>query len=178
MWTSFVAMDASNRALISLVVSAALLSGVAVDGCSLAASPQPGRAVSVGGEVTVADVTWRILDVRRTPYLAKRFAGQTRADGIFILLDVRAQRQSQAGAISWKPLSISDSQHHQFDVDAGALVALDEAALKPLATSHILPKTPVEGWIVFDVPRDARGLRLKILDMDGVDDDYAFIRLP
>lgn len=168
-----------------LIVAAAVAAvALAAAGCSAARDssgilgPGPGRTAPVGGEVTVGDVTWRVLYMRRTPSVDRQFSGTTRAKGTFVLLQVRAERRSRSGRLDSRALSVVDSRGRIFEVDAQARAAVEDAGLEPLAASRISARVPVEGWVAFDVARNSRGLRLRVEDAERESEDFAFIKLP
>lgn len=145
-------------------------------GCRTSSTGQPGRTAPIGGSVIVGDVSWRVLYVRRTPAIDRQFTGSERARGFYVIAEMEAERQSQAGNIDWKPLSLVDAQGRDFPATRVAQEAVDDAGLKPLTAPRIAPGTTVSGWVAFDVAPDARQLRLQVSDVAAA--DYAFIKLP
>ncbi len=160
-------------------VAAVLVAIVLLCGCSSdRRAARSGRTVGVGGEVLVGGINWRVLQVKRTAHLARRFAGSMRAEGIFMVLQISAERESEPGPVSASALSIVDSRGREYREGSLAKEAIDEAGLDRLGGEHIAEQVPVEGWVAFDVARDARGLRLKVEDASKRSSDVAFIKLP
>lgn len=85
------------------------------------------------------------------------------ADGVFYVLRMRAfNTATKTHNIRTRQMKLLDDQDREFDPSSEAGVALNASEKKPVWSSQLQPGVTKEFTLVFDVPGDAKGLKLKI----------------
>lgn len=137
--------------------------------CLVMPSAAPGQAI--GGKVGQRVMDERVeFTVRRVEWHKALKAGSLTAapQGEFLALYVRAENGANVGSRSVTPETVilMDGQGRRLARSAQAervLVALrPEEALLFEKGREIYPSLHVDGWVVFDVPKDATALKLVV----------------
>lgn len=172
-----------------LVVILLVILGVA--GCFKAvdkASKQSGSAanptssevqtVKVNENLQVGDVAWKVLEVNKQATVGDDQYSKATASGIFVVVKIGAELTGKSsGTVDSTQFAIIDSKDRSFSPSTEGGTAISMSNKKELFLQQVNPNVPIEGYIVFDVAKDATGLKLKIKDLVLTSDKYGFVNL-
>ncbi len=117
-----------------------------------------------GGSAKVGKVKWTVTAVeqRGELYLDNDPYKAIKAEGVFLVLDVKAEAADRESEIvDSSQLAIVDSQGRSFR-PTEKLQAF--SGLRPFYLKRVDIDAPASGRIIFDIPTDSTGLRLRITD--------------
>ncbi len=135
------------------------------------------KTVEVNEDLTVGEVRWKVLEVSKSATIERAYTEPLEANGVFIILKLEAELiGKESGSISGSQLRIVDSKNRTFSTSTEGEFALPLEKEK-LLFETVQPNVPVVGYTVFDIAKDAIGLKLKIEDLRLMSDEYGFVEL-
>ncbi|MCL4498657.1 MAG: DUF4352 domain-containing protein [Chloroflexi bacterium] len=135
------------------------------------------NTVNVGQPVTVGEIKWTAVnpETKSEILLDNDPSKAIKADGMFVIIDLTAQLTGEESAIvDSSQFAILDSKGRIFKAAAKFGVYSD---LDPIFLKQVTPKAPATGKVIFDVPADARGLKLEIDDLRFKSRDKGYVDL-
>ncbi len=118
---------------------------------------------SIGDKVTIGDFSYIVTDVMQLPYIGGGYLG-VEAKGMFVILIMSVENSGKKSEyLSYNNFKLLDSKSREYETDTTASIYMSQMGYTPLPMfDKIGPGLTSEGGIVFDVPGDDTGLRLKI----------------
>ncbi len=134
-----------------------------------------GSMASIGEPITIGDVRWTVTDAQRYDKLVSNFG--TDEEGYYIVVDITFQNNSNQDITLATPfMTIFDNQGRKFEPD----IDINFRQVKPednMFIDQVKPGTTKEGQVIFPVPSDASGLRLRVGEARFALDKTAYIDL-
>lgn len=132
---------------------------------------------AVGEELQVGEVKWQVLEVNKQDTIGDDLSKKT-AGGIFVVIKLRAELTGKdSGTVDSNQFEIIDSQDRIFEPSSEGSTAIMFSGKEELFLKQVHPNVPIEGYIVFDIAKDATGLKLKVKDLAFTSDDYGYFDL-
>ncbi len=133
------------------------------------------KQAKVGDTTTDDDLGFTVQSVSTASTIGNSFTSKT-AQGIFYVLTVKIQNNGKdTKTINASDFHVVDSQGRKFDYSTDGQLAMEETnGGTSFFLQQVQPSLSVTGKIVFDVPKDATGLKLLAqggLFTDGVQID-------
>ena len=133
------------------------------------------KQAKVGDTVTDGDLGFTVQSVSIASTIGNSFTTKT-AQGVFYVLTVKIQNNGKdTKTINASDFKVTDSQGRKFDYSTDGQLAMEETnGGTSFFLQQVQPSLSVTGKIVFDVPKDATGLKLLAqggLFTDGVQID-------
>lgn len=151
----------------------------AAGGTATTAQEEDGTpSVGLNEEVRVGDVGWIVTAVKTTDKLesGNEFIEPKTTTGQFVWVDVIIKNYgSDALTADSSAVHILDSQDREFGAYAESFAYIAED--KQLFLEQINPGLDRTGQIIFEIPKDATGLRLSVGDLDFISSDQGLIDL-
>lgn len=111
-----------------------------------------------GDRVEVGNFAYTINSYYTTDKIGQDLAGTfmgEKADGIFLVLDVTIENIAKESKTMWGSyIKVIDDQERTFEHDTTAEIYLDES----FSFEQMQPGLPKTGKVVFDVPKDLKGM--------------------
>lgn len=139
------------------------------------------KITAIGEDVMVGSISYKVNELTTASeigeYIFDTFMGE-RANGIFYVIDLTIENKGKESENLFMPtLKIIDDQEREFDSDTGAEMYYDVGGKKAISFGEQLqPGLPITGVKMFDLPKDAKGLKLKITG-SGWSADKAYVDL-
>lgn len=127
-----------------------------------AASPSPASLAKIGEAVTDGDLSFTVLGVKTANTLGSYYSKT--AQGMFYIVTVQVKNNAKdTKTIDSSQFQVTDNQGHTFDRSSDGQTALGfQQGHVDLFLQQVQPSLSVTGDIVFDVPKDATGLKLVV----------------
>lgn len=138
------------------------------------------KTVALNEGIQVGEVRWKVLEVNRTETIEPEFGEPEKARGVFVIVKVEAEMLGkESGTVDASQVAIVDSRGRTFERSTEGRMALSESKgfKESLFMEKINPNVPISGWAVFDIAKDAAGLKLKIKDLRMFSDEYGYVDL-
>lgn len=136
------------------------------------------KTVKVNEDLQVGEVRWKVLEVNKTEAIDQPFGEPKKANGVFVILKLEAELLGkESGTVDSTQFSILDSQNRTFKSSTEGQTALTFANKESLFLKQVNPNVPITGYAVFDIAKDATGLKLKIKDLRLTSTEYGFVEL-
>lgn len=126
----------------------------------------PPKEAAINEAITVGDIKATAGTPEKKSSLDEPYDNMNAvtANGVFIVVPLTVELLGKTkGAILSDQLAIIDSSNRTFSADANGLANL-AVADKLIFNQTLNPNVPVKAVVVFDIAKDARGLRLGIRD--------------
>lgn len=116
------------------------------------------KTANIGEKIIVDDISYMVNNVKTFVTLGNYF--KEKADGVFYVIDLTIENiGKETQNIFSSRFKLIDDQGRIFDEDSEAKYKLNN----PIDFGEqIHPNLPIKGTIVFDLPKDAKGLKLEI----------------
>lgn len=158
-----------------LVLSLLMFIGLACGGSQASV-----RTVGIGEEVKVGKAVWKVLNVEKTKQVeVQSGGGGAKAEGIFVFVEAQVKNTGhEAFVLTGVEMEIVDEEnrHYAFDYQNNS-VFLSSIGKENLIKGSLQPGEVAKGWVTFDVDENAKGLKLKVRDLDFLSEKHAFIDL-
>ena len=132
----------------------------------------------IGDYVRAGDIEWQI---KKEPDKMKEIWGDydsQKANGTFVLIELTGMLTGKGSAIvSTAEFQLIDKEDIRYETTNNGEAGLKELDLKSLSREQLNPGVSITGWIVFDVPEDATGLKLEVGDLVPDSDRVGLIDL-
>lgn len=165
-----------NLVLIGVAASI-LIAAIAAFALLRPGTTELSRTGKPGGSVEVGKVKWTVTGVeeRDELYLDNDPYKGIKAEGVFVVLDVKAEAANRESEIvDSSQLAIVDSQGRSF-MPTEKLQAF--SGLRPFYLKRVDSGAPASGRIIFDIPVDSTGLKLRINDFRSKSSEKGLIDL-
>lgn len=136
-------------------------------------------AVKLNQPLQVGEVKWVATKVEKMDILksSNEYQDSAKPNGVFVKVDLTAELTgTESGTIDGNQLKIIDSKGRKFsdssNFDVSVILGDRSIVLK-----QVNPNVPINGSVVFDVAKDATGLKLEIEDLRFTSDDKGLIDL-
>lgn len=172
--------------VILAIVLIAVISGIAGSGKggssssngnsnTTASQPSGAKTGKVGQTVADGDLAFTVNSVTTTSSVGNSYVAKT-AQGIYYVISVKIDNNGKdTKTINASDFNVVDNQGRKFDYSNDGQMAMEESTgTTDLFLQQIQPGLSITGKIIFDVPKDATGLRLLAqggLFTDGVSID-------
>ncbi len=128
---------------------------------------QAKKKIGVGEAITVGEVKWIVGVPEKKEIIKGANSYQTPAkpNGVFIVVPLTAELVGkESGTIDSSQLKIIDSAGRSFEPtdDFNVAIIYTDASI---FLKKVNPNVPIKGVAVFDIAKDAKGLKLKIDDL-------------
>lgn len=146
------------------IAASILIAAIAAFALLKSGTTELSRIGKPGGSVEVGKVKWTVTraEKRGELYLNNDPYKGIKAEGVFIVLDVKAEAADRESEIvDSSQLAIVDSQGRSFR-PTEKLQAF--SGLRPFYLKRVDSGAPASGRVIFDVPIDSAGLKLRIND--------------
>lgn len=124
---------------------------------------QTATLAKVGEAVQDGDIAFTAIDTTKAKTLGNQYTRKT-AQGTFYIVTLKIENKGkETKTIDSSMLTLTDSQGRQFDrsIDGQTAKGLAEGKVD-LFLQQVQPGLNVTGDIVFDIPKDATGLKLNV----------------
>jgi len=132
----------------------------------------------IGDFARAGDIKWRI---EKEPQMMKEMYGDydsKKANGTYVLIEITGELTGQGSAIvSTSEFHLLDDEDIRYETTNNGEAGLKDLDRKSLSREQLNPNVPITGWIVFDIPEDAAGLKLVVGDLLPDSDQTALIDL-
>ena len=136
------------------------------------------KTVKVNENLQVGDVAWKVLEVSKEASIGDNQYSKATASGVFVVIKIGAELTGKtSGTVDSTQFEVIDSQNRTFKASTEGQTALIMSGKEELFLKQVNPNVPIQGYIVFDVAKDAAGLKLKIKDLVFTSDKYGFVDL-
>lgn len=130
-------------------------------------SSQGTAAVKVNEDLQVGDVKWKVLEVKKENSVGDNQYTKKQASGIFVVIKVSAELTgNKSGTVDSNQFEITDSKGRTFKYSSEGQTAIELSGKEGLFLKQVNPNVPIEGYLVFDIAKDATDLKLKIKDLE------------
>lgn len=131
---------------------------------STASSPDTSgntKTGKIGDTVSGNDFAFTVQSIKTASTLGNSYTQKT-AQGIYYILSVKIQNNGkETKTINASDFNITDSQNRKFDYSQDGQTAMEMSqGSTDLFLQQVQPSLSVNGNIVFDLPKDATGLKL------------------
>lgn len=125
-----------------------------------ATSPSPASIAKVGEAVTDGDLSFTVQEVKTANTLGSYYSKQ--AQGKFYIVTVQVKNDAKdTKTIDSSQFQVTDNQGYTFDRSTDGQTALGlQQGHVDLFLQQVQPSLSLTGDIVFDLPKDATGLKL------------------
>ena len=128
----------------------------------------------IGDTVQVGNIAYRINDVSTAEVVSMGSYLSEEADGIFYIIDLTVENKGkESGYLFGSTLTVIDDQGREFDHDSEAEMYHEESIS---FGEQIQPGLAKSGVKIFDLPKNAKGLELKIVG-SGLSAEEAYFDL-
>lgn len=135
------------------------------------------RMVGLQEDIQIGEVRWKVIGAAKKESMPALLNKELRANGVFIIIKLEAEMLGKkGGTIDSTQLTIVDSGGREFSHSVEGQTLLN-VAKESLFLKQINPNVPVSGWVIFDIAKDATGLKLKIKDLRTFSDEYGYVAL-
>jgi flagellar hook-basal body complex protein FliE len=133
------------------------------------------KTVKVGEEVIVGDVKWKVLKAW-IPTQLTNYSGPVKTSGKFLVINVVVENLGKE-LKSVTDLKVVDAQNREFTSYSGSFGINNLGADALYLLSNLNPNVPYTFADVYELPTDAKELRLKVGDLSLLGSDEGFIDL-
>lgn len=118
-------------------------------------------------DVTVGKAVWRILSVEKNKQLGEG-SGGGQAEGVFVAVEAQVKNNSNESlSITGIEATVTDDAGNNYEFDNRNNTTLLSALKRDnLVNQTVAPGQTAKGWLIFDVSQDAKGLKIKVRDLD------------
>ncbi len=138
------------------------------------------QTYKVKDEFKVGKATWKVLGVQITQTIQRADAtGKFTAEGNFVILNLQLKNDgTETANITGDEVEIADDASNSYAFDSrNNNVYINAMGKTSLTKAAIEPGQTVTGYLIFDVSKDAKGLRAKMKDIDIQSRSYAYVDL-
>ena len=133
------------------------------------------KTVKVGEEVIVGDVKWKVLKAW-IPTQLTNYSGPVKTSGKFLVINVVVENLGKE-LKSVTDLKVVDDQNREFISYSGSF-GLNGLGAEPLyLLSNLNPNVPYTFADVYEIPADAKGLTLRLGDLEFLGSDEGIVDL-
>jgi hypothetical protein len=134
--------------------------------------------IKIGEPVLVGEVQWKVIDVQKKDEIEQEFGEPLKPGGVFLIIKIEAELLGrESGSIYSSQLKVIDSQDRKFEPDNDAMISLLFEDIKPIFAEEIHPNVSKVGYVIFDIAKDAEGLKLQIKDARLLSSAFAIVDL-
>lgn len=130
--------------------------------------------------VKVGGGTWTVKSVESTKELKRQDGtGKFTAEGMFLLLEVSLKNDGSSSVnLTGGEIEVMDDKGNAYTFDSkNNNIYLNAVGKESLTGSSVDPGKTSEGFLIFDISKDAKGLKAKVKNVEITKSDYAYIEL-
>ena len=130
--------------------------------------------------VKVGGGTWTVKSVESTKELKRQDGtGNFTAVGMFLLINVSLKNDSGNSVnLTGEEIEVMDDKGNAYTFDSkNNNIYLNAIGKESLTGAAVEAGQTSEGWLIFDISKDAKGLKAKVRNVEITKSDYAFIDL-
>lgn len=119
--------------------------------------------------VKVGKALWKLLEVETGTEFSKKDGGRISAEGMFVLLNVSMKNEgNEQTMLTGEELELVDDSKNTYSFDSrNNNIYLSNLGKENLVNQGgVASGKTITGWIIFDVSKDSKGLKLKAKDID------------
>ena len=137
------------------------------------------QTVGMNENLQVGEVKWTAIDVQKKDSISDNSGYYSKAaSGVFVVVQLTAELTGkESGIIDSNQIKLIDSQSRTFSSSTDGQTAIEMSGQESLFLKQVNPNVPVTGYAVFDVAKDATGLKLEIKDLRLLSSDKGYINL-
>ncbi len=138
------------------------------------------QTYKIKDEFKVGKATWKVLGVQITQEIQRADgSGKFTAEGNFVILNLQLKNSGTENAnITGDEVEITDDAGNAYAFDSrNNNVYLNAMGKASLTKAAIEPGKTSTGYLIFDVSKDAKGMRAKMKDIDIQSRLYAYVDL-
>jgi hypothetical protein len=138
------------------------------------------QTYKVKDQFKVGKATWKVLGVQITQDIARADgSGKFTAEGNFVILNLQLTNDSTENAnITGDEVEITDDAGNSYAFDSrNNNVYINAMGKTSLTKAAIAPGKTATGYLIFDVSKDAKGMRAKMKDIEIQSRAYAYVDL-
>jgi len=130
-------------------------------------SSQSATTVKMNEDLQVGDVKWKVLEANKENSVGDNQYTKKQASGVFVVVKVSAELTgNKSGTVDSNQFEIIDSKNRTFKYSSEGQTAIEMSGKEGLFLKQVNPNVPIEGYLVFDIAKDAENLKLKIKDLE------------
>lgn len=146
---------------------------VLVAGC--ASSKGDVKDFKVKDEVAVGKSVWKVLTVEKTA--ATENGAKATGTYVFVQLTVK-NNSNEAATLTGVEVELFDADGNTYPYDTKLnSTFLTSQGKDALVNGRMEPGETISGWIAFDIPKDVKGVKMRVRDLDITSDKSALIDL-
>jgi hypothetical protein len=160
------------RVLTGLLCSALLI--VFIAGCASSNGGTVG-AYNIKDQVTVGKAVWKVLAVEKT----KTTSTGSKATGEFVFVQLELKNTSnEATNLTGIEVELVDSENNTYNFDSQQnSTFLTSMGKDSIINGRVEPGETVSGWVAFDIPENAKDVKLRVRDVDVTSSKSALVDL-
>lgn len=138
------------------------------------------KMVGIGDDVKVGQAVWKVLDVEKTKQVGGQAGGGgAKAQGVFVFVEVQVKNTAdEAFMLTGVEVEIVDEDNRSYAFDSqNNSIFLSSIGKDNFVKGSLQPGEVAKGWVIFDISEKAKGLKLKVRDLDILSDKYALVDL-
>ena len=138
------------------------------------------KTYKVKDQFKVGKATWKVTGVQITQEIQRADAsGKFTAEGTFVILNLELTNNGSENAnITGDEVEITDDASNSYAFDSrNNNVYLGAMGKTSLTKAAIEPGKKATGYLIFDISKDAKGLRAKMKDIDIQSREYVYVDL-
>lgn len=138
------------------------------------------KTYRIKDEFKVGKATWKVLDVKITQDIQRADGpGKFTAEGMFVIMNLQLKNDGTENAnITGDEVEITDDASNSYAFDSrNNNVYLGAMGKSSLTKEAIEPGKTATGYLIFDVSKDAKGMRAKMKDIEIQSREYAYVDL-
>lgn len=133
------------------------------------------KTVKVGEEIIVGDVKWKVLKAW-IPTQLTNYSGPVKTSGKFLVVNVEVENLGK-DLKSVTDLKVTDDQNREFISYSGSFGLNNLGADALYLLSNLNPNVPYTFADVYEIPADAKGLTLRVGDLEILGSDEGIVDL-
>lgn len=133
------------------------------------------KTVKVGEEIIVGDVKWKVLKAW-IPTQLTNYSGPVKTSGKFLVINVVVENLGK-DLKSVTDLKVIDDQNREFISYSGSFGLNNLGADALYLLSNLNPNVPYTFADVYEIPADAKGLTLRVGDLEILGSDEGIVDL-
>lgn len=162
-----------SASVIVMLLMVALLIGCANS------SGQDVKQFGMKEDVTVGRAIWKVVKAEKTKEITGGGGMGAQAEGTFILIELQVKNgASESFMLTGIEMEVVDEMSKRYAFDSkNNSTYLGSLNKDNLVNQNVGPGETAKGWVIFDVEKDAKGIKLRVHDLDITSEKTALIDL-
>ncbi len=137
------------------------------------------KQFNIKENVTVGRAIWKVVGAEKTKEISGGGGMGAQAEGVFILIQLEVKNEaSESFMLTGIEMEVIDEMSKRYAFDSkNNSTYLGSMDKDNLVNQNVKPGETVKGWVIFDVSKDSKGLKLRVHDLDITSEKTALIDL-